>query len=360
MKETTKNALILIFKYLLGLLFLVSGIAKLFPIESFELTLVSQKIVGWELAPYLSRCVIAFELFLGFSFFQDNFIKKFSLPASFLLLLIFNIHLIYTIAIGDSAKNCGCFGEILPMTSVEALVKNIFLMVIIIYLFILLKKEQKGTPAIPAALFAIAFAWVFIIFPVKKYVIPTSENGMEQEEGIAETNDAIEIVEYDADSVELKIKQELVKKQSDTTVAEPTETIEEIKTYPKRRSIFSSYMNFSNGVTTNLDEGIKIVALFSLDCEHCMETAREFIQKKGESKLPDVFILFFGTERQVEPFFEFAGGSFPFTILPPQEFFPLLSSSPPRVCLLNNGNILLDMDSNSEIVKEIEKFLSKN
>jgi len=357
MKETTKHALILISKYLLGLLFLVSGVAKLFPIESFELTLVSQKIVGWDLAPYLSRCVIAFELFLGFSFFQDNFIRKFSLPVSFMLLVVFNIHLIYSIAIGVSSDNCGCFGELLPMTSLEALIKNIFLMGIIIYLFILLKEEQKGTPAIPAALFAIAFAWVFIIFPVKKYVIPTSENGIEHEDGITETNDAIEILEYDADTVEFKIKQELIKKQIDTTVVKP---IEETKAYPKRRSIFSSYKNFSNGITTNLDEGIKIVALFSLDCEHCMETAREFIRKKGESKLPDVYVLFFGDERQVDSFFEFAGGSFPFTILKPQEFFPLLSSSPPRVCLLNNGNILLDMDSGSEIVKEIEKFLSKN
>ncbi len=357
MKETTKRALILILKYLLGLLFLVSGVAKLFPVESFELTLVSQKIVGWELAPYLSRCVIAFELFLGFSFFQENFIKKFSLPASFLLLLIFNVHLIYSIAIGSSYDNCGCFGELLPMTSLEALIKNIFLMGIIVYLFTLIKEERKETLAIPAALFAIAFAWVFIIFPVKKYVIPTSENGMEQEEGIAKTNDAIEIVEYDADSVELKIKQELIKKQIDTSVLKPTE---EIKAYPKKKSIFSSYRNFSNGITTNLDEGIKIVAMFSLDCEHCMETAREFIKKKGEQKLPDFYILFFGDERQIDSFFEFAGGSFPFTILPPQEFFPLLSNSPPRVCLLNNGNILLDMDSNSEIVKEIEKFLSKN
>jgi uncharacterized membrane protein YphA (DoxX/SURF4 family) len=49
MKETTKRALILILKYLLGLLFLVSGVAKLFPVESFELTLVSQKMLDGNL-----------------------------------------------------------------------------------------------------------------------------------------------------------------------------------------------------------------------------------------------------------------------------------------------------------------------
>ena len=63
-------------RYFVGILFLFSGIAKLFPIETFEFSLVSQGIAGWSIVPYLSRFIIAAEIFLGLAFFQNAGLKR--------------------------------------------------------------------------------------------------------------------------------------------------------------------------------------------------------------------------------------------------------------------------------------------
>src|SRR4030065_783470 len=118
------NKLIWFFRFILGSLFILSAVSILFPIEAFDLTIVNQKITNWSLAPYLSRFIISVELFLGISFFVSPFVKKIAVPFSFLLLIVFTIHLIFLIAAGNGSKSCGCFGELIPMSSLPALIKN--------------------------------------------------------------------------------------------------------------------------------------------------------------------------------------------------------------------------------------------
>ena len=58
----------LIFKILLtaiGLLFILSGVSKLYPIYAFEFLLVKENILGWSLAPFAARLIIAVELIIG-------------------------------------------------------------------------------------------------------------------------------------------------------------------------------------------------------------------------------------------------------------------------------------------------------
>ena len=57
---------------------------------------------------------------------QNHFIKSFVIPITILLLTAFCIHLgIQMVEHGAMNGNCGCFGQLIPMTPLEAAIKNI-------------------------------------------------------------------------------------------------------------------------------------------------------------------------------------------------------------------------------------------
>ena len=138
---TKKEDLIpLIVRVLISLLFLVSAIAKLYPFEM--MTGIDKGFVQGQLVPmgfseslasYFSRFIIGIELFIAFAILQKNYLKKIIIPSSIILVTIFSLHLSYKIILGDSS-NCGCFGELIPMSPLEALIKNIITIIALVYL----------------------------------------------------------------------------------------------------------------------------------------------------------------------------------------------------------------------------------
>jgi hypothetical protein len=333
------NKLIWIFRIVIGSLFIVSAISKLFPIEAFDLAIVNQGITNWNIAPYLSRFIISVELFLGISFFVTPFVKKIAVPFSFLLLAVFCVHLIYLIATGSGSKNCGCFGELIPMSSLEALIKNL----ILIFLLFLLHKyflfEKKLNYSIAFSVYSIVFAGMFLIFQVKPYNIPPKDESPGQTVDSSQTV-SFSNAEKDFDTVHVKTEISGIKKKSP----------------PKTVSAFASFKEFSGNQIVNLDEGIKLVCLFSLDCEDCMETARKLGNAKKEWKdFPALYIIFLGEEKQIKEFFNVAETTFPYKIISAQTFFPLIKNYPPRVILLNNGNIIGDWSYEDFSVGELRK-----
>lgn len=322
-----------------GILFLVSGISKLFPIHSFELLMVNQGLSTWELVPWMSRLIILAELILGAGFFIGGYYRKFYLPVSFLMLTGFNIHLVYSIVTATGGSNCGCFGELIPMTPLEALIKNILLMALLVYLWF--RKQEKSRPLhfhiIPPVLLALA---LFLLFPVTRYQTPelTKNIATEPAEKPDRPLDPVVEAEKTPDKYALETAP-----PEEVTPSKPERAADDL---PKKTSVFAKYKNFNAHGTTDLDSGAKLVALFSLDCDHCMETAKNYLTLKNQgTKLPPVFILFFGEEWQVAPFFEYAGGELPWSIIPVEEFFPMLTASPPRIVFMKNGNIIKDWDS---------------
>ncbi|MBX2975722.1 MAG: hypothetical protein KF721_06285 [Ignavibacteriaceae bacterium] len=349
--ENQRNSFIVVLNYFLGILFIVSAISKLFPIHAFELTIVSQRITDWSLAPYLSRLIIGLEFFIGISFFFTNYKKKFVYPASFILLMVFNIHLLYSILTGHNADNCGCFGEFIPMTSVQALLKNLVLNLFLIYLFLKDSNPQKDNKIFTISSGVLTYVFLFIFFPIRTYITPKVES--------------TETKKFLTDSVRHEIKTDsIIQPNSTETLIDTSKNIKTVieenkeNLLPRTKSVFSSYTNF-NGKNVNLDEGIKTVALFSLDCDHCMESAKKYFELESKYTLPPLYILFLGEENQVNNFFNYAGKTYPYIILDVMEFFPFLNSSPPRIVLLNNGNIVLDTDSEKDILNSIKEKYSK-
>ena len=322
-----KNNLSWIFRFILGSLFILSAISKLIPIEAFDLIIVNQGIADWNIAPYLSRFIISIEFFLGISFFINPFVKKIAVPFSFLLLVVFCIHLIYLISTRSGSQNCGCFGELIPMSSLEALIKNL----VLIFLLYLVHKyylyEKKLNHSFSFAVFSIVFAGMFLFFQVKPYNMPTAEETIQKKDSVQTS--AQTTVNAKTDTVKISSEKLSIENKSEATK-------------PKTVSIFARFKEFS-GETVNLDNGIKLVCLFSLDCEDCMQTAFKLGQAKNDWKnFPKVYILFLGEEEQVNNFFDAAAMTFPYKIIPPQTFFPMIKNYPPRIVLLNNGNIIGD------------------
>jgi len=130
----------------------------------------------------------------------------------------------------------------------------------------------------------------------------------------------------------------------------------------KINSVFVKYSKFSNG-TVDLDSGKVIVCLFSLDCDHCQETNKTLNElKKKYTNFPSVYILALGDESEVDNFFTVGGGKFPYLIIKPEEFFPLLNKAnyPPRLVVMDNGNLIGDFINFEKIdTTELMKTIAK-
>ena len=95
-------------------------------------------------AGIIARLMIGFELFLGLMLLSHVFLKKFTYPAIVGLLAIFIIYLTVIILKQGNSGNCGCFGDKLQMTPLQAIYKNIAMIVATVILwFIYPLRKQK-------------------------------------------------------------------------------------------------------------------------------------------------------------------------------------------------------------------------
>ncbi|MBK7867253.1 MAG: DoxX family protein [Ignavibacteriales bacterium] len=338
-KETTEKIL----RIFLGAMFLFSGISKLFPIEAFEVVTWQQGLVSLELAPYFSRLMISFEILLGVLFLVGYKMRKFTLPASLFLLAVFTIYLFVIELSGKGRENCGCFGELIPMTGIESILKNIVFMGMTVYLFYLTVVEKKSSYLYIAAGYVTIFAVMMFFFSIKPYEaiqpVPTLTQGEVSEEQIEQEPVTIN----DTAIAKTAIKDSIVTKK-DTEVKK-----EKPKLSDKYPNVVSVYSNLVPGA----DVGLSVITFFSLDCEHCLQVATELNGVKSLLVKVKRHYLFLGAEEEITPFFSKSGGSVGYTLLNPQKFYPHLSSAPPKVILLANGNAVLQMEGNAVSVSQL-------
>jgi hypothetical protein len=368
MNASTRNTIILALRIATTVLFVFSAVAKLYPIEAFEKQLVDLGFASWTTAPYLSRAIIGFEAFLGLAFLQKNYLRRFFIPATAALLLVFCIHLGYTIYTTGNSGNCGCFGQLIKMTPLEALIKNIITLGMLGYLYTLTKNYETKRIVVPAVLLGLTYFALLIAFPIKSYSTPASETIAADTLSLA--GDTTPVYKPASDTL-VSVIEEIVSKEKTKTVetkslAAVTKKDSVVKpvtqtkpAYTPKVSIYAGFKNFSDGVTANVDKGTSIVCMLSLECEHCMETARQIGELSKEQKLPPVYFLFFGSPGELDHFFDVAKCKYPYKIVEPQVFFPLLGDipSPPRVSVLKEGNIVADFDNDSFSKDKLKKAI---
>lgn len=346
--KNNNQGIVWAFRLIVAVLFIFSAYTKLIPIEAFEKQLVDQGITNWCFAPILARCIISFEFFLGIAFLQNHYFKKFILPATSLMLIAFCIHLGYQMATQGNSGNCGCMGQIIPMTPLQALIKNLITLGLLAYIYSKFNNTKEHKHRYPIFLLLMCFGAIFWYY--------RPECGCDAGNTITapETTIIEPVIQIDTVYIEKttsgttkKTPLDAKKPVSTSTKTDTVKTAPVKASMPKTTSIFAPYKNFSTGITTNLDAGKNIVCLFNVDCDHCMQTCKDLVEINKTNKLPPVYILFWGDESQKEAFFKFAGGSFPYAFVDAGKFFRLLDKapSPPRIVVLNEGNIVGDFTS---------------
>jgi hypothetical protein len=197
--SSTKQYLPWALRILVALLFLVSALSKMFPLWMFEKQLVDLGITSWCSAHYLARTLIALEFAIGLALLQNNYLRSLVIPGTIVLLLLFNIHLSMEMyKHGAMNGNCGCFGQLIPMTPLEAFIKNLITIGILIYLFIKVRDREKGQNRIiyPLAMFFGSMALLFVAFPFapcvgQKPTAAVTTSNYQLVDSLPETSDSI-------------------------------------------------------------------------------------------------------------------------------------------------------------------------
>lgn len=116
-------------RIIIGSTFLVAAILKMFSVDEFEIYIYSFEIINFLITTILSRLLIAGELLLGL-FLIFNIRPKLTWTTSMIVMLLFTLFLIFT-AIFRNDSNCHCFGDIIELSPLESVVKNLIIIVLL-------------------------------------------------------------------------------------------------------------------------------------------------------------------------------------------------------------------------------------
>lgn len=332
------NTIAWIIRIVVAVLFIVSAVAKLskgeildspyFAISTFEVKQLYPMGFSETFAPYFSRTLIGIELALGLLLLQRNYLRRFVIPVTILLLAVFIGHLTYiTFLSGGNTGNCGCFGELIPMTPIEAIIKNIVAVGLLAYLFKLLPNEGKNGNfwVLTTVLFASILA-IFMLAPIQPL-----EKAFTVSEPETTTVDTLTV-----DSAKVEIAPAIVIDTVKKVTDEKKEDIKvEINEPPKHKSGFRQYF-------PKIDTGRKTLCFFVPGCDHCRTAAKELTElRKTNKDFPEISIIFMDEEADLIPaFFKEAGAQYPYKIIGVIQFWKVLGSGKdtPGVKYLWNGN----------------------
>ena len=352
-KKTTVNWII---RILIFIVFILSAVSKMFPIWQFEKQLVDLNLFSWCQAPYFARFIIGLELAIGIAFLQKHFVKKLVIPVTITLLAAFCIHLtMQMVQFGPMNGNCGCFGQLIPMTPLEAFIKNVITIALLVYLYKNSVENENSKLIYPALIFIGSLAVMFISFkipPCTTEAKPLPVFIPQDTLQLTETKPIEETVKTVEPSKENNPQQVVIKK--DSVVAKPLK-----KEAPKAHSQFAKYTTFGDKIV-NLDEGRKVVCMFAAGCDHCRATAKAICGLAAQdASFPQVYILFMDEETfLINEFFKEAQCTYPYQILNIPEFWSVLGTgkSTPGVFFLNNGNIVKSYEGINDNKFDAEAF----
>lgn len=165
--------LIAVCRFLVGVLFIFSGLVKAndplglsYKMQEFFEVWNFHWLDHFTLA--FSVLMIVFEIVAGVAILLGWRMKLFSWLL--LLLIIFFTFLTGYAYLSGKVRECGCFGDCIPLTAGQSFAKDIFLLVLILFLFAVRERFRPMLPPtgsaavlILATLFSFAFQWYVLI-----------------------------------------------------------------------------------------------------------------------------------------------------------------------------------------------------
>jgi hypothetical protein len=364
---SNRMKLVWMIRFTIATLFVLSAVAKLFPIDFFEkqLVIIASKsgllndFTNWCTAPTWSRLIIIAELFLGLSLLIPYYVRKFTVPLSISILLAFILHLGYQISLFGNTGNCGCMGELLPMSPLSAIIKNVITILFLVYLYVSDKRYSNENPVFHFLLLPTLSIWVYVFFPNNNsYCFQNEIDKRISQESI--------ILNQRIDKVLDIINSSKIIKSLDTNSI----------LLPIKKSIISEFHNYKEFdchgkiININIDEDKTIVCVFNPDCDHCLMAAKELKSFSKNKNGVKILFLFFNPDienesdmkLQISNFMKNASADNPYKIINKDSFNKLLINSlyPPRLTFLENGKIMYDYLGEGEIdFTKLKKMCSK-
>lgn len=317
---------------------------------------------GETTAMYFSRILIGCEFALGFLLLQPHFFKRLVLPVSFLMLLVFCIHLTYTIFSTGNSGSCGCFGDLLPMTPLEAIIKNVIAMVMMGFVFKMMEedKSKSNFPILLSVTFASVLG-IFMLAPMKA-VSQTTEN-IQQSVVVVPDEDPAQNSGTNSTATTNNSgddKKQGANENGKTTDPKGTE----VDTKKKDDAPVAKKSGYAS-IFPDVDSDKKLLCFFAPGCEHCQQAAKEITEmKKTIPGFPDVRIVFMDEEAERIPeFFEFAGAKYTYTVMDIGKFWQTIGNrDTPGVFYIWNGNVIKvydGIDANAFKGKELKALVQK-
>jgi thiol-disulfide isomerase/thioredoxin/uncharacterized membrane protein YphA (DoxX/SURF4 family) len=334
------NKITWLLRILIAVLFIVSAMAKIakgwipefpfvdfspnFAISTFEVNQLYDLGFSPNIAAFLSRILIGIEFALGILILQNSFLKRIIIPSTIFLLVVFIVQLGYEVLVKGNTGNCGCFGELIPMTPVEAIIKNT---IAIVLLFVIYKFFQKENVIGFWKLLVVSLLCIIGMFVIAPINFAVLQQVSEQKSNNI-INTPLDTASQEKDTLKSVFK-------------DSTKKIEKEKvTKPEPSTVMTGYED----VFSNINKGKKILCFFAPGCDHCMATAKELVSMQKKNKnFPEIQIIFMDEEPEKIPdFFKFAGKQYPYKVLDVVLFWTKLGSgkNTPAVYLLHNGNII--------------------
>ena len=340
--ENVKKYLPWVVRILVSVFFFLSAAAKLYPspvlaITSFEMKQLLPMGFNECFAPFFSRYIIAAEIALGIAFLQNHFLRSLVIPAATMMLAVFSIHLtIEILNTGGNSGNCGCFGELIPMTPLQSLFKNIASMGLLVYLYFQVKDREKGNNNIwfLTSIFAFSALFMFGLTPMKSC------------EAELLNNSQVISVE-DENEVESIIKKDTVIKGKDTSIV--------LKKLFEPKPVVSQF----SAAIPNIDKGLKLLCFFSPTCDHCQAAGKDIVSILAKSNIkPKVHIAFQEEPEEVPNFFNIIGKEFTHQVFEIRQFMKVfgISNDVPGIVLLWNGNIIKFYQGNGDAAFSKDKL----
>jgi len=290
-------------RILIGLIFIISAIAKLRSVDTFELYIFSQHIFGFDLSGLVARLVISFEIALGVLLIL-NLYFKYIYKISIYALLSFSLFLSFKMLFSQE-DNCHCFGELIKFNPAESLLKNFIFIVLLFFI-----KSNKG--------FSFKYSkWAVVAVCVLSLILPS-------------------------------------------VISAPDMIYRKI--YPVKQNIQGEELLTLTQDSLGFNEGKKVLAFFSMGCHYCILTAQKISIIDDKMGIYDnIFYVFFGDDINLVSFWEHSHSkTFKNVILPFEETLAITRGHYPTVLFVEDGYIKSRTGYRDLTEKQFEFFFTNN
>lgn len=289
-------------KVLLGLVFIVSAVLKVFDMDRFEIYVYSYHFFSLNLSFLVARAAIILELVLGIGLLSQT-MHKLYWWGSVAMLGGYSLLLIYALTLGRT-DSCHCFGDFLQLDPKQSLVKNGVLLVLFLLVY---KMDSWRTP----------FRWLILILAIMASSI-----------GVFVASPPDNMANTDpAHNLQIELFEEMLDEA-------PLDSL-------------------------HLDEGKQIVCFFSAGCEYCQTAARKLSLMQQFHGFPRerVTYLFMGGEAEVSRFYELSESErYREVIYPDSRMLKAVSGNLPTIVLMENGEVVKECGLRDMQEDEIKAF----